>query len=247
MQRTLRIWLFAMALGVGACGGDASPAPPTGAPSLPPTPSSTAAPSAEPTPAASVFLPPGAVSWPSEFAVEMRGTYFSSPPFVIPFTIDIDQPGWYAGHINPVFVDLQRYDGVDVGSFPTRMLGFGWPETVRGADGPVAVDLLTPDSAIDLLVPRASLGVANRQPAVALGLDGERVDLHSVVQNNPVFGSADGDFGIQPELDARLVVLQYGDGLLMVVVLAPPGELEAAWTEVADMLASIELIGDSGP
>ena len=79
------------------------------------------------------------------------GTYFTSPPFVIPLTVEISEAGWYAGHLNPVFIDLQRYDGVEVGGIPSRMLAFGWPENVRGNDGPVPVAGLTPETALDLL------------------------------------------------------------------------------------------------
>jgi hypothetical protein len=186
--------------------------------------------------------PPGTLPWPTEFAVEMaEGTYFTSPPFVIPMTVTIGEAGWHAGHLNPVFIDLQRYDGVAVGGLPTRMLGFGWPENVRGADGPVPVAGLTPEIAIDRIIERSSIAAGERADVELLGLQGQRVDLHSDLSNNPVFGTADGDFGIQPELDARLAVLPFQDGLLMVAVLAPADDLQDAWEQALPILESVDL------
>lgn len=170
------------------------------------------------------------------------GTYFSSPPFVIPLAIVISEDGWYAGHLNPVFIDLQRYDGVEVGGFPTRMLAFGWPENVRGDDGPVPVAGLTPETAIDLLADRASLETGVRADAELFGLPGERIDLHSDLTNNPIFGTADGDFGLAAEHDLRLVALALDDGLLMVGVLAPATELEDAWARALPMLETVEIV-----
>ena len=186
--------------------------------------------------------PAGTLPWPTEFAVEMNGTYFSSPPFVVPLAISIAETGWYAGHLNPAFIDLQRYDNGEVGGFPTRMLAFGWPENVRGGSGVVPVAGLAPGAAIDLMVDRGSVEPGERVPVELFGLTGERVDVHSDLGNNPIFGTADGDFGLGPELDARLVALPLGDGLLMVVVLAPPGELDEAWEQALPMLETVELV-----
>ena len=169
------------------------------------------------------------------------GTYFTSPPFVIPMTVTIVEAGWYAGHLNPVFIDLQRYDGVAIGGLPTRVLGFGWPENVRAADGPVPVGGLTPKMAIDRIVERSSIEAGERADVELFGLEGQRIDLHSDLTNNPVFGTADGDFGIQPELDARLAVLPFNDGLLMAVVLAPADDLEDAWDQSLPILESVNL------
>ena len=59
--------------------------------------------------------------------------------------------------------------------------------------------------------------------------------------NNPIFGTADGDFGIQPELDARLAVLPLDDGLLMVAVLAAADDLDAAWQQAQAILGTARL------
>jgi len=172
----------------------------------------------------------------------LPGTYFSSPPFVIPLTLELTERGWHAGHLNPVFVDLQRYDGVAVGGLPTRMLALGWPDNVRGADGPVPVAGLTPGDALDLLASRGSIRARERRGIELSGLAGERIDLHSDLGNNPIFGTADGDFGLGPELDLRLIAVPYRDGLLMLSVLAPAADLDAAWQQALPILQSIELV-----
>jgi hypothetical protein len=121
------------------------------------------------------------------------------------------------------------------------MIGFGWPEHVRGGDGEVGVAGLTPGAAIDQMTARASITSGNRGPVELLGLAGERIDLHSDLVNNPIFGTADGDFGIQPELDARLAVLPLDDGLLMVAVLAAADDLDAAWQQAQAILGTARL------
>lgn len=108
-------------------------------------------------PALGISLACVVAAWPTgvdELAIER---YTISPPFAVPLTLAIDEHGWYAGHKNPVFTDIQRYDGVPIGGLPTRMLGFAIPESIRGNDGAVAVEGLTPDEALDLLAGRASL------------------------------------------------------------------------------------------
>jgi hypothetical protein len=205
-------------------------------------PAASAAPTAAPATPSAIPRPSGTAAWPTEFAVEMSpATYFSSPPFIVPFTIEVSEAGWYAGHINPVFIDIQRFDGVEVGSFPTRMLAFGSPQNVRGADGVVPVSGLTPAAALDLLTQRSSVEPGDRAPIELFGLTGERIDLHSDLGNNPLFGTANGDFGLGPELDVRLVALPLDDGLLMVAVLAVAADLEEAWDQALPMLETVEL------
>ena len=151
MQRSLTAVLGAAVVILAACGTATSSTPPTeptGGTSFPATASPGAAAATSPpatAAATAVPRPAGTLAWPTGFAVEMaNATYFTSPPFVVPLTITIAEPGWHAGHLNPVFIDLQRYDGVEVGGLPTRMLAFGWPENIRDADGGVPVAGLTP-------------------------------------------------------------------------------------------------------
>lgn len=247
MQRSLAAPLCAAIITLAACGTATAPTPVPSGPGATVTPTmqppASAAPTAAATPSATpVPRPSGTLAWPAEFAVELPpGTYFTSPPFVVPMTIAVTEPGWYAGHLNPVFIDLQRFDGIESGSFPTRMLGFGWPENVQGADGPVPVDGLTPAAALDLLAARGSLEPGDRETIELIGLGGEWLDLHSDLANNPLFGTADGNFGLGPELDVRLVALPHAGGLLMLAVLAAADDVDAAWDQALPMLESIQL------
>jgi hypothetical protein len=255
MQRTLPAVLGAALLLLAACGGPATSTPAatsasgaTSGPTAPPpaTTSASAAPTAAPATAGPTIVPrpSGSLEWPTEFAVEMTpGTYFTSPPFIVAMTIAIEEAGWHAGHLNPVFIDLQRFDGVAVGSFPTRMLAFGWPENVRGNGGPVPVAGSTPAAAVDLMAERGSVQADERAAVELFGLEGERIDLHSDLGNNPIFGTANGDFGLGPELDVRLVVLPLDDGLLMVGILAAADDLDDAWEQAQTILETVDLQG----
>ena len=247
MQRTLPTALATAALVLAACGGSTPTPVPTnasGATTAPATTAASAAPTAAPASAGPTVAPrpSGSLAWPTEFAVELTpGTYFTSPPFVVPMTLTIDEAGWYAGHINAVFIDLQRFDGVAVGSFPTRMLAFGRPENVRGAHGAVPVTGLTPAAALDLMAARGSVKPGERAAVELFGLQGERIDLHSDLGNNPIFGTANGDFGLGPELDVRLAALPFDDGLLIVAILASADDLDAAWEQALAILETVEL------
>lgn len=180
-------------------------------------------------------------AWPKVFDIELDvATYWSSPPFRIPFAITITEPGWYSAHLHDDFFDFMRFDGVPH-KFPTLMVGFGDPDHVRGGDGDVAVDDLTPAAALDLLEARASLVATNRSDVELLGLQGARIDLHSATGSNPIFGTAEGNFGLGPELDVRLVLLQRPGRLLVVAVLAPPGGLDAAWDRALPILETVRL------
>jgi hypothetical protein len=223
---------------------------PSGPPTTAASPSATIAPAtatprptAAPTPPRSPVPspPPGAAAWPKAFDVAMDGTYWSTPPFTIPFTITVDEAGWFSGHLHPEFIDLQRFDGMTQHQFPNRMLGFGDPEHIRGNDGDVADTGLTPDAALDLLAARASLATSNRAAVELFGLTGARLDVHSATGNNPIFGGAAGNFGLGPELDIRLVLLPLDGGLLVVAVLAAPGDLEGAWDQALPILETVKL------
>jgi hypothetical protein len=220
-------------------------ATPVVSPSPSPTAASTAAPTTAPTlsPTPAPSIPPGLRAWPTTFDVAVQGTYWSTPPFRIPFSITIDGPGWFSGHLHAEFVDLQRFDGMAQHQFPNRMLGFADPGRFRGVDGPVDVAGLTPDAALDLLAGRASLTTTNRAAQELFGLTGARVDVHSATSNNPLFGGEEGDFGLGPQLDIRLVVLPLDGRLLVVAVLAAPGDLDGAWDQALPILESVELAG----
>ena len=237
----------ALALLLAACGPSTTTSPSAAAGSASPpsagpsenTPSATPAP---PTPVPT--LPPGALAVPTAFGVELEpGTYFSSPPFEVAFTFDVDEPGWVAGHLNAEFFDLQRHDGApEPGVLPLRMVGFGHPDSFNRDDAAVPVAELSARGAIDLLAGRRLLVATNVHDLELLGQTAAAIDLHSEFNGNPVFGGEDGTFGLFPNMDMRLVVVEIDDGdLLALVVQAPPGELDAAWSETRAILESVDL------
>ena len=222
----------------------AGQAPSTGAS---PSPAGTAAfpPGAAPSPSApAVPRPSGTNAWPAAFNVELAaGRYFTAPPFGIGLTLAIGEPGWFSGHLHPEYIDLLRFDGVTHDELPTRVIGFQRPLHVRGADGTVPVGGLTPDQAIDLLAGRASLELRNRRGLELFGREGVVVDLGSSLGNNPTFGGEAGELGVGGAQTTRMVVLPNGADLLVVIVVADPDDLDAAWAQAQPILESVELPG----
>jgi hypothetical protein len=240
-MRRRPIQAIVIAIAVAAC----APATPIPTPVASPMPVHPTASSASFAPSAIATLrptpPPGTTAWPRVFDIELRGTYWSNPPFRIPFAITVDEGGWYSGHLHDAFVDLQRFDGITPHQFPNRMLGFGDPDHVRGDSGDVDVAELTPDKALDLLAARASLTTANRAVQALFGLQGARLDLHSATNSNPLFGNGRDNFGLGPQLDVRLVLLPRDGRLLVVAVLAAPGDLEGAWEQALVILETVRI------
>ena len=233
---------IALALAVAACSSAATPSvPPTPSPIANPTPGPTFAPTASPTASPLPSPPAGAAAWPTAFDIELDGTYWSNPPFRIPFEVTIEEAGWFSGHLHETFLDLQRFDGITPHQFPNRMLGFGDPDHIRGDEGNVDVATLTPDAALELLADRASLDTSNHVAQALFGIDGARMDLHSATNSNPLFGDPTGDFGLGPQLDIRLVLLPFDGKLFVVAVLAAPGDLDGAWEQALPILESVRL------
>ena len=226
-----------LALALAGCGGAGrSPGPVvpgTTDASATPAGSSSAAP-----------LPSGALPWPSEFGVDLvPGTYFSSPPFDVPFTLTLGEAGWQTGHLHSEFFDLIRFDGLPETDLPAVLFGFSVPTMVRGAGGNRPAAGMTPDAAIDGLATRADVTATNRAAVDLFGRAGARVDLRADVDNTALFGGPAGNFGLGPERNVRIAAVAFGGGLLLVLVMAPPGEVDEAWDRVQPILASITLPG----
>ncbi|HJP89722.1 MAG TPA: hypothetical protein VJ850_11870 [Candidatus Limnocylindrales bacterium] len=229
--------LAVIALVAAACSTGAPATPSAEAPSARATASAVAI-SAAPT-TATTTGPAGVQAWPTTFDVELRGTYTVDPPFRIPFSITVDEGGWFSGHLHETFIDLQRFDGITQ-QFPNRMLGFADPDHFRGS-GDIPIASLTPDSALDLLAARASLQTSNRVAQTLFGIDGVRMDVHSGTGSNPLFGNGTDHFGLGPQLDIRLVVLPRDGRLFVVCVLAVTGDLDGAWKQALPILTSVQL------
>jgi len=197
------------------------------------------------TPAASPSAAPrpsGTLAWPSAFGVDLApGTYFSAPPFEVPFTLAVGETGWQTGHLHAEFFDLIRFDGLPETDLPAVLFGFAVPTMVRGAGGNEPAAGMTPDAAIDGLATRADVAATNRTTVDLFGRVGARVDLHADVDNTQLFGGGARNFGLGPERNLRIAAVAFDDGLLLVLVMAPPGEVEEAWNRVQPILASIVL------
>jgi hypothetical protein len=230
-----------LGLSAAACAAAPAPLPTEAAPGA--TSPGATSPAASAAPSSAVQTPPaGTRSLPGTFGVELEpGTYSSRPPFAIPFTFEVSEPGWVAGHLTDEFVDLQRFEGEPGTGLPIRIVGFARPTLVRGPTGDVPAPALTPREAVDMLARREELDASNAGEIEIAGRSGATIDLHSDVVNNPVFGGDHGVFGLGPDLDLRLVLVPHLESLLALVVLAPPGDLDPAWAEARPILESVEL------
>lgn len=230
---------LAITLALAGCVG------PAGRPGLTAAPTFVGSAAAGTTPAGSPSAAPrtsGTLAWPSAFGVDLApGTYFSSPPFDVPFTLALGETGWQTGHLHAEFFDLIRFDGLPETDLPAVLFGFAQPAMIRGAGGNEPAAGLSPDAAIDSLAARADIAPSNRAAVDLFGRAGARVDLHADVANTQLFGGAAGNFGLGPERNLRIAAVAFDGGLLLVLVLAPPGEVEEAWARVQPILTSITL------
>ena len=179
---------------------------------------------------------------PTQFAVELEpGTYFSSPPFELGFTFDVDEPGWFAGHLNDEFFDIQQFEGEPAeGVTPERIVGFAHPLQIYD---PAAVEVagLTPAEAVNRWVERTDIAATNVMELELLGGDAVRVDVHSPTSMVPLFSGDDGIFRLDSAYDVRFVVIAVDGGLFLASVHAPAAELEAAWEQALPILESSTL------
>lgn len=226
---------FLLCLSLGAC------AAPTASATPPPTASATPQPTASPTPAPSSSATPiGAFDWPTDSAIALTpGRYSSSPPFDVQFTIDIPADNWGSAHLHGEFFDFM--DVTQLGVQPTRWAAFAHPDTIGGGDDAVPAQDLSPRAAAEVLASVENVVAGPISEARLAGLAGVRLDLATDVASTPVFGGSAGQFGLDPAYEARVTILPHSaDGdLFLVLVLAPTGQLDAAWSELEPILATI--------
>ena len=231
--------LACLAVLVAAC-GDGSPgasgASTTPAPTSAATLETSLAPSAEP-PIGSPTT--GVQRWPQASGIDLeRGRYASSPPFDVAFTFEVTEVGWESAHLHGEFFDLIRDVGPD--GLPARWLAFGRPEYIGIEPGTPAAGMSV-DEAIALFRARDDVRATDPEPFELDGRVGSRIDLHTLAPDTKLFGGEDGAFGQGPNQDIRLGVVEHGGGLLLVLVLAAPSDLEDAWNQVQPILASVAL------
>jgi hypothetical protein len=233
-----------LAIGCGSrAGAGPSGATPTASPA---SPSMTASsPSTSPSPRATGT--PGAtldgLPFPTGDAVIVPpGRYASQPPFAVPFTFEVSGADWRTWHLIPEFLDIAKYDPSVEFFLPSRWLAFAQPGVVYGPSGE-HVATGEPDEVVAAWAARDDLVTSETEPFELGGLAGVRVDLHAAAAHTAIFGGDRGDLGMQPELDARVGIVPYGKGVLLVLSLAPAAELDDAWVEAAPIVASVSLPG----
>jgi hypothetical protein len=226
---------IAAAFAVVACAAPGPTARPVPTTTLAATPTPTVAPMPSPTAA------PTALAFPdlSEVALQAGGLYSSAPPFDISFTFVVPDDGWWSAHLHGEFFDVMRFD-VEGSTSPTRWIAWAHPTTIIGATSEPAADL-DPESAAALIATKPGITASATAPMSFAGLDGLRLDLHADLPNTHIFGGPAGNFGLEPGFDARLAFFDAGGELLLVLVLAPPAELETAWDEAQPILDSVVL------
>jgi hypothetical protein len=212
-----------VALLVVAC---AAPAPtPTATPTVAPTPTPTAAP---------------ALDFPDLSEQPLaQGRYDSQPPFGLAFTFEVIGDDWVSAHLHEEFFDIMKLE--EGSTSPYRWIAWGLPTALYGATDAPASEL-APQGAAELLAGNPFVDASEIEPINIDGEEGARLDLRiNRPSNVPIFGGPAGDFGLDGDHELRLGIVQPGDDLLLVLVLARNGELEAAWTEALPIIDSMDL------
>ena len=112
-----------------------------------------------------------------------------------------------------------RFDGPDPVA-PTSWVAWALPENVIGAATESTADL-TPTEAADLMAGTPGVVASEPRPYTFLGRDGVVLDLSAAAPNSHIFGSSDGNFGLDPAYDMRLGIVDNDPGLLFVLCLTP--------------------------
>lgn len=230
MRATAALFVVVLA----GCSQAAVPSP-VAVPSATPTPTPTTVASATPAASASAVL-----DFPTQSEVALApGRYSSAPPFDIPFTFELAAEGWESAHLVGEFFDFVQFPSEPTEQ-PSRWIAFGHPTVIHHK---------TPTPATDLSAAQAAALFANR-PDVEAGpvtqttfaaRPAVRLDLVADSGNAQLFGGPEGNFGLTRQHDARVTIVELDGDLLIVLVLAPPAELEAAWNEAVPILDSISL------
>jgi hypothetical protein len=212
----------------------AAPGLPTGSttPTLAPIPTSE--------PSLSVSAATSAHRWPSGSAVALdQGTYAVSPPFSVPFTIEVPRTGWYSAHTTHAdFIDLMDPDRIGV--TPTRWISFARPAQLDGENGAVSVASLSAQEVAEVYVGRLDLATGLISTVSVAGLTGVQLDFGTDKPDVRLFGGPGGHFQLDPSYDGRLVVLDAPDGEpLLVIVLALENHLPEVIEQAQPILDSI--------
>jgi hypothetical protein len=171
-----------------------------------------------------------------------QARYAASPPFDLALTFQTPDDGWESLHLLGEFVDIARFDGVPRSGPPSRWIAFGHPARIHGETEVNAAGLM-PGGIADLLRDRDGLETTEPTPFSVAGLDGVQLDLRARARDTSIFGGPAGNLSLEPSRDARMGIVVVGEEPLLVLVFAPPEELDDAWNEAQPVLESVELDG----
>jgi hypothetical protein len=159
-----------------------------------------------------------------------RYTYSGMTP-----RIEVSVPeGWQTVHLSPEFFDVarERADG-----FAAVM--FFRPPLIIGPPGGAPAD--DPRDAIALLHQNDRLTVSMERSAYIGGMPGIQVDVSADREDSHILGGDEGLLGIGPEDDLTLTFLQVRDGVLVIGLICPAGQMDAWAMEARPVLASITI------
>ena len=219
-----------------------------GSPAGTPSPSIAHA-SVSPAPTAQSATPPetGVLPFPTRRAVPLdQARYAASPPFDLALTFETPDDGWESLHLLGEFTDIARFDGVPRSGPPSRWIAFGHPARIHGETDVDAAGL-TPAEIADHLRDRDDLETTEPTPFSVAGLDGVQLDLRAPSRDTAIFGGPAGNLSLEPSRDARMGIVVAGEEPLLVLVFAPPEELDDAWNEAQPVLESVALDGAAAP
>jgi hypothetical protein len=183
---------------------------------------------------------PAALAFPSLSEVPLPpGRYWCTPPFGIDFVFDVIGEDWESAHLHAEFFDIMQLE--EGSRSPRRWIAWALPTTLYGATDASAAGL-SPGEAAELLASNPFVVASQTSRFQLSGRDGYRLDLSAsrATPPVPIFGGPDGDFGLDNEHELRLGIVRDNEKLVLALVIAPNGELEAAWTEAEPILASVD-------
>ena len=144
--------------------------------------------------------------------------------------------GWQNAHLVPEFFDV-----VQVRNSDFRAVMFHHPARIFGP--PEGGSATTPQEAVALLRQNDGLEVSTPTPIEIGGRNGLQVDLIAANDDTQVLAGAQPLLGIGPTNDVRLAFFAVGDGVLVIGLVSPPGEM-AAWALTAQPVLDSVTIGD---
>ena len=153
--------------------------------------------------------------------VHAAGTYTYSQ-FEPQIEVTLPDNQWTTFHLIPDFFDV----ALETEAGPVAVM-FLDPIAFLTADEEVA-EAATPEEAMRLLGHHDGTTLSEPRPVEVGGLSGLEVDADFEFDNTHVIRVSGGDIGFGPTSDVRLAVLEADEGLLVIGLTAPAGQMAEA-------------------